>query len=487
MFEEFNLTNLTIENKDTLPDMVRIGSFERKPELVPVFLPFASQNGFCFEINPSTRDKVHNQLQYIALSILMQVNPALLKLSIIDTGLSTCFPLIHRLQLTNVNFISNKNELKNELKRVSDNARYLSSNCLGYDFADLKTYNEKTDFKKQYNVLFISNFPKDFREEDVDLVFSLITEANKCGIYIIMSYIKDYFPEINTFNKERYANLQAIPKKMIHLDCTQKNIQLYNFNIQIILDQFNKHPFSFESYENTELDAVINRFVGLLNRASDKVKDFLSIPIGKDGNREIRLNMGAKSNINHCMIAGQTGTGKSTFLNLIITKIAEFYSSDEIRLFLLDYKEGVEFGIYKRHPNVECLLLDNSDFNYVIEVLAKFENEMKLRAQLFNKYDPPVKNIDAYNDISLDKLPRTILIVDEVQQLFSQSHEFTKKINQMLTHVAEQGRSFGIHMIFCTLTYADCKIDEKIKKQSRLRIAFQLSDSSDCRDRKSVV
>jgi hypothetical protein len=214
---------------------------------------------------------------------------------------------------------------------------------------------------------------------------------------------------------------------------------------------------------------------------SDNHNDFISIPIGRSGRDEIKFEMGMKSDVYHCMIAGQSGTGKSTFLNLIITKIAELYTPDEIKLYLLDYKEGVEFGIYKNHPNVVSLLLDNSNIEYAINVLEEFESEIQKRAELFSRLGSTIKNIDKYNSKSDVKIPRLILIIDEVQELFTKGYEFSRKINKILIRVAKQGRSFGIHFIFCSQSYADCKIDDSVLKQTKLRISFRLPDNSDCR------
>lgn len=480
MFEEFNLTNLTIENKDTLPDMVRIGSFERKPELVPAFLPFASQNGFCFEINPSTRDKVHNQLQYIALGILMQVNPALIKLSFIDIGFCTSFPLIHRLQLPNVKFISNRIEIKEELKKLTDTVRYLSTNCLGYDFSNITNYNEKAEFKEPYNLVFISNFPKEFKDEDIDLVYSLINEASKFGIYILMSYDRSMFPEINSFNQERFLKLFSIPKKMIHLDCTQSPVALNNFNVKIIKSQFEKYPFNFESYSNDEIAQVFDKINGSNCKAFDTSLDFISIPIGRSGGQEIFFEMGEKSDTYHALIAGRTRTGKSTLLNCIITRIAQLYSPDELRLFLLDYKQGVEFQIYENHPNVEVLLLDNSQLEFGIQQLKRFREEINKRAKLFRHLGAEINNIGEYNKKSKIRLPRLLLIIDEVQQLFV-AFENRKLVNLLVKEIAKQGAGFGIHMLFCSQSYVDCKIDDDTLSQMNLRIAFNLANSRECR------
>ena len=48
-------------------------------------------------------------------------------------------------------------------------------------------------------------------------------------------------------------------------------------------------------------------------------------------------------------IAGKTGSGKSTLLHALITNAALRYSPDEVELYLIDFKKGVEFKVYAAH------------------------------------------------------------------------------------------------------------------------------------------
>ncbi len=48
----------------------------------------------------------------------------------------------------------------------------------------------------------------------------------------------------------------------------------------------------------------------------------------------------------HVLIAGKTGSGKSTLLHVLITNVALRYSPDEVELYLIDFKKGVEFKAY---------------------------------------------------------------------------------------------------------------------------------------------
>ena len=210
------------------------------------------------------------------------------------------------------------------------------------------------------------------------------------------------------------------------------------------------------------------------------IKDFLCIPIGKSGRNVVNLEMGQKSGIYHGFIAGQSGSGKTNLLHNIITSIAKYYSPDDIRLYLLDYKWGVEFQVYENHPNVEYLLLDNENVESGINLLKDLRKEFVKRSKEFLAVGKTINNIDEYNRKASKKMPHILVIIDEVQQLFS-SFNLRREVNPILKEVAKQGRAFGIHLLFSTQSYAQCDIDSDTLSQMPLRIAFALSSGTECR------
>ncbi|MGD9853860.1 MAG: FtsK/SpoIIIE domain-containing protein [Planctomycetaceae bacterium] len=72
----------------------------------------------------------------------------------------------------------------------------------------------------------------------------------------------------------------------------------------------------------------------------------IDIPLGRAGAtklQHLRLGQGTSQ---HMLVAGKTGSGKSTFFHTLITNVAMYYSPAEIELYLVDFKKGVEFKAY---------------------------------------------------------------------------------------------------------------------------------------------
>ncbi len=478
MFKEFTLTNPS-EQKSELPTVIRIGSFQREKAKIPVLMPIEAMNGICFETNFNTQNGAIRQMEYMAIDLIQQVSPEVLQLTFVDFGLTTNFPLLHSLKVPNTKFITNKDELKKELNILFEKSRYISSQCLNSEFANLKEYNATASYKEAYNFIFVPHFPKDYHEEDINAICELINGGAQCGIQVVLNLDKSYFSEIHSYNKNNLRQLSGLVNDITYINCTKKIAVLRNFDVRIIQNWFARFPFIFDNYPAPE----IKKIVGTLNKKYEKfdtqVSNFLSIPIGRYGREQIYFEMGQKSGVYHGLIAGQSGTGKSTLLNNIITTIAQKYSPDELRLYLLDYKLGVEFKIYRDHPNVEFLMLDNNRLSAAVEVLKRLESEMERREMLFES-DLTIQDIDAYNKKSTEKLPRILIIIDEVQQLFK-DYATSRQINPLIKSIAKQGRSFGIHMLFSTQSYDGCNISTDILAQMSLRIAFTLASGQECR------
>ena len=103
-----------------------------------------------------------------------------------------------------------------------------------------------------------------------------------------------------------------------------------------------------------------------------KVKKELNIPLGVNENGEQGfLDLNKARNV---LIAGKTGSGKSTFLHKAIKHLTKNYSKDEVRLFLIDLKQ-TEFIRYK-----DCVIYDLEQAKGVLNDLVN-----KIKAEVEKK------------------------------------------------------------------------------------------------------
>lgn len=108
------------------------------------------------------------------------------------------------------------------------------------------------------------------------------------------------------------------------------------------------------------------------------------VPVGWDINhKEVCFEIGNEQN--HTLICDHSGSGKSNFLHVLIQNLAFYYAPDEVQLFLLDYKEGVEFNAYVADPALEHARLVSvaSSISYGITFLKWLCDEIQKRADRF--------------------------------------------------------------------------------------------------------
>ncbi len=193
------------------------------------------------------------------------------------------------------------------------------------------------------------------------------------------------------------------------------------------------------------------------------------VPVGWDINhKEVCFEIGEAQN--HTLICDHSGSGKSNFLHVLIQNLAFYYVPDEVQLFLLDYKEGVEFNAYT-DPILEHARLVSvaSSVGFGMSFLSWLCDEMKIRSELFKQFK--VKDLSDYR--KHEKMPRLIVVVDEFQVLFS-DNKSTKAVEGHLNTLLKKGRSYGVHLVLATQTMCGGDINPSFKAQIANRIALPM-------------
>ncbi|GAA7339328.1 hypothetical protein MLS209_08500 [Helicobacter pylori] len=196
------------------------------------------------------------------------------------------------------------------------------------------------------------------------------------------------------------------------------------------------------------------------------------MPVGWDINhKEVCFEIGGAQN--HTLICGRSGSGKSNFLHVLIQNLAFYYAPNEVQLFLLDYKEGVEFNAYAKDAILEHARLVSvaSSVGFGVSFLSWLCKEMQERANLFKQFN--VKDLSAYRKHG--EMPRLIVVIDEFQVLFSDSTTKEKeRVEKYLNTILKKGRSYGVHLILATQTMRDSGINKSLMAQIANRIALPM-------------
>lgn len=163
----------------------------------------------------------------------------------------------------------------------------------------------------------------------------------------------------------------------------------------------------------------------------------------------------------HLLIAGETGSGKSTQLRSVLTTLILTLPPNRLELYLCDLKRG-EFHIFRGIEHVQGLFVSAKE---MLPMLRYLQKEMQVRGDLLDQYE--VAHID---DLPTP-LPYIVLGIDEVALLQDQ-----KEIMGLIEEISAIGRALGIFLIL-SMQRPDSKIlDGKLKNNLTVRMGFRCAD-----------
>jgi DNA segregation ATPase FtsK/SpoIIIE, S-DNA-T family len=163
----------------------------------------------------------------------------------------------------------------------------------------------------------------------------------------------------------------------------------------------------------------------------------------------------------HLLIAGETGSGKSTQLRSVLSTFIKALSPDRLELYLCDLKRS-EFHLFRQVEHVRGVFVSPKEME---PMLLHIQREMQDRGDKLDAAE--VSHIDELDE----KPPYISLCIDEVALLQKE-----RAIMDLVEEISAIGRALGVFLIL-SMQRPDAKVlDGKLKNNLTVRMGFRCSN-----------
>lgn len=213
-----------------------------------------------------------------------------------------------------------------------------------------------------------------------------------------------------------------------------------------------------ENVKHTQLPVIpFNEIHDMKQMWNKSSVDGLTFSVGKYGINDVEITIGDEINQRHnAIITGAVGQGKSNLISVIVHSLCLRYSPKELRMYLLDFKEGVTFKAFSNIgqdeylPHARALGLE-SDVEFGRAILEMLFTEYQNRMRILK--DNNMKSIREYHQAFTDvEMPRILVVIDEFQMMFGDDMNVGQRIAEMLEKSVRLFRAAGIHFILASQT-----------------------------------
>ncbi|MCZ6681708.1 MAG: FtsK/SpoIIIE domain-containing protein, partial [Planctomycetota bacterium] len=468
---------------------LRFEAGETSSVLAPAMLAFPDRCSLLLQSDRAGREEAIGALQAVMFRLLASLPPGRVHFTILDpVGLGENFAGFMHLADYDEDLIGGRiwtdnSHIEQRLTDLTNHMENVIQKYLRNEFETIDAYNVQAgELAEPYRFLVVANFPVGFTEASIRRLCSIVGSGARCGVYTLIAQ----------------DTRQVLPPGIEATDLAGDGVHLVHKDNRFVWNDevFGQFPLVLDFPPPESTLTQMMQVIGKAARQSKRVEvpfetiapkedqiwtresaDDLSIPVGRTGAvrlQSLRLGEGVAQ---HGLIAGKTGSGKSTLLHVIITNLALWYRPDEVELYLVDFKEGVEFKCYATHelPHARAVAIE-SDREFGLSVLQRINTEMERRGELFR--ERRVQDIGAYRRAGGDALPRTLLIVDEFQMFFSEEDKLAQDASMLLDRLVRQGRAFGIHVLLGSQTLGGSSgLPRSTMGQMAVRIALQCAEA----------
>ncbi|MEM1026795.1 MAG: FtsK/SpoIIIE domain-containing protein [Planctomycetota bacterium] len=447
------------------------------------------------EAEPQDRPIALSAMRNVILRLLTTQPPGQVRLTLLDpVGLGESFAALMHLadydeRLVNDRVWSEPPQMEQRLVDLTDHMSMVIQKYLRNDFQTIEAYNTQAgELAEPYRFLVMADFPHGLSDDGLARLVSIATSGARCGVFVIL--LRDTRqPLTHSISEDLHRECVTLRRERLNPGETA--------GWRIVDEVFGDFPLTLDQAPSDQLCTKLIHRIGSAAVDAERVQvpfdsitpsperrwsadssDELQVPIGRTGATRLQSFTLGQGVAQHALIAGKTGSGKSSLLHALVTNLALWYPPDQLELYLIDFKKGVEFKPYVTHrlPHARAIAIE-SDRAFGLSILRELDRLMDERGERFR--DAGVQLLAQYRKARPDEpMPRVLLVVDEFQELFSRDDQLSQDAALLLDRVVRQGRAFGVHALMGSQSLSGAAgLARGTMGQMAVRIALQCNEA----------
>jgi S-DNA-T family DNA segregation ATPase FtsK/SpoIIIE len=478
------------ELAETLPKDRRLALPGPVSFAVPLALAYPEAGSILFETGKQGGAEAVANINAIVFRLLSTTPPGKLSFTILDpVGLGENFAALMHLAdyeegAINSRIWTQTTQIEEKLAELNEHMEKVIQMYLRNEYATITEYNAQAGtIAEKYHFLVIASFPVNFSDTAARRLRNIAASGARCGVYTLVQWDQrhelphDFVPD-------------ELRKNSVGVMRTETGFELSGWRrpgVRLVLDappspEFATrflHEVGRSSKDSTRVEVPFEQVAppetGLW---AEETSEELQVPIGRSGATKLQYLQIGKGTRQHALIAGKTGSGKSTLFHVIITNLSLWCSPEQVEFYLVDFKKGVEFKCYatRRLPHARVVAIE-SDRQFGLSVLQRVDEELRRRGDLFRQLG--VQDLAGYKKAGgTEPMPRSLLIIDEFQEFFVEEDRVSQSAAVLLDRIVRQGRAFGIHVLLGSQTLGGAyTLARATIGQMVIRIALQCNEA----------
>lgn len=510
----------------------RVGTFDvaapgRSLAQAACVLPFPASRGLAIDAPAARREDAIALARSIVLRVLASTPPGKTEVTFIDPvaiGASIA-DLLHLgdydARLVDTRPRTSMAEIESRLAEHASHVETVISKYLRGQFRSLDEYNQAAgEMAEALRLVVIFDFPAQFSDRATEQLLSIIENGPRCGIVTLLVHDPERKPSREVSTERLLRSMDRLTwrgdRVVVRTGAVDVPIEVVPDRCPDLLFDVGGKPQSPAAQllaaigsaarrtEDTVIDLdrtfrILGGLIdgGLATRVPELAPAAAPVvpslpdtwwagttatravaPIGRIGAQDIAsLHFSSTEIAGGALMIGLPRSGKTTSLHAAILSMCLLYGPDELELYLIDAKHGVEFNAYRELPHARMVAI-NREREFAVAVLQSLDREIERRAATMKQETPGRTNLQEYRAASGAKLPRIVVVIDEFHELFELDDQFGQAAFDAFSNIVRQGPFAGVHLVLASQTLTSMPaMDRSTLMLLPTRVAFACNDS----------